>query len=208
MQHRTASRLLALGAVLSLAGSAAAAPPAFEVEVINDAATALPVTIESDDPIPVSIESTAAPEDEVVVMRITGFNPGAQQTVIMDNVELICLGAVPVCDTPGGLYRVPVGKLLVIDTVAVLARTASLAPTLMSFNISFQIDGRADRNFSFPMGLVDEVDPGRRDWAKTFSVKLQVPSNATLRAGALWDVAPGQQVDGVATVSGRLVPAE
>lgn len=76
-QHRTASWLLALGALIPLAGSAAPAPPAFEVEVINDAATALPVTIESSDPVPVSIESTAAPADEVILLKLRalGYAP-------------------------------------------------------------------------------------------------------------------------------------
>lgn len=168
-----------------------------DVNVVNDAST------------PVSVSVEPSPADEPVLMRLsTGVTAPVMSTGILpvQDVASLCVGAVPVCTAPGAPYVVPADKVLVIETVAVLAQiTLGAGPTDMVLYLNIAVPGSPV--LTFELGRADLVRPGQLMWEQTYGTTLRAPAGSTVDFAAGW-LQPGAVHGGAAVnVSGRLVDA-
>lgn len=180
----------------------AAAPAAgkqepFDVNVVNDAAS------------PVSVSIEPSPADEPILLRLsTPLNsPLVGPSVLpVENVESVCVGAVPVCTAGGGPFVVPADKVLVIETVSLLAQiNIGSGPTDMVLYLNVDVPGGS--TFVFDLGRADFTRPGQLIWEQAYGAALRAPAGSTVDADAVWLQVGATRAAASVTISGRLVDA-
>lgn len=184
--------------LLALAtGDAAAKKEPFDVNVVNDASS------------PVSVNVEPSPADEPILLRLsTAVNaPVVGPNILrIENVESVCVGAVPVCTAAGGPFVVPADKVLVIETVSVLAQiNIGGGPTDMLLYLNIEVPGSPI--FTFDLGRADFVRPGQLMWEQTYGVVLRAPAGSTVDADAGWLQSGATTAGAAVNISGRLVDA-
>lgn len=179
------------------AGPAAAKQPPFDVQVVNDASS------------PISVNVAPSPADEPVLLRLsTAINaPVIGPNILpIEDVESLCVGAVPVCSAGGGPFVVPADKVLVIESVAVLAQIAvGAGPTDMLLYLNVDVPGSPV--FTFDLGRADFVRPSQLMWEQTYGVTLRAPAGSTVDATAGWLQGGAANAGAAVNISGRLVDA-